>query len=407
MSKPLVKMVQGDLEPDVAIQVLTRDKSLCPSVFARDISELTVRALFYKKFEVTTGACDQRSLQRPSNAIWYRELTKRIVLLIESTATSGSEQVHAPTSQPESQQKISIIISNLTVDGDITLTGTDRDGVAVTETIDVTNAALGGTFGELLSTKSFASIDQIDATEGTAGIETNGDFSFSLHVHDGIADFIWQPGDTDEAGDFLLAVELIHASGEKETACDPIAIKIKEKIQIPIPEVSDIQPSPFNPGSTVQITGINLFEVSSVQAVNMSTGDIVALNSIAVQSDVLVEADLPSDIKGGEYLVHVTSPGGTNIFHTIFVLPYVTTFTPISLIEGETVIIQGNGFLGATGIEIVNLSDSSVISLDNLNIVNVNQIEGNIPVGTPEGSYVVRVIQVSNRSTEVGILTVT
>lgn len=396
--------VQRDLEPDLPLRITLRDPLKCPVVFARDLTEITVRALFANAFLVETDECTGRSRVDPLNAIFHRVLTKREMDLLGTTviASPPAAVQFEPIAQPASLQRISIVITGFSSGGDITLTGTDDEGDAVTEDFTVT---ADGTF---FTTAAFASLDPIDTDAGTAGIEVDtGDFTFRLFVHDGLVDLEWAAGDLDDAGEFLLVIELLDTSGELETAHPPIELTVEEKILPPIAVITAVVTSPFAVGDTATITGKGFLDATKAQIVELLTQVVTDLDVFVVNSETEIVGDIPAAQLGGTYGVQVVGPGGTSaLFESIVVLPIITNFSPTAVDPLDTVTIDGVGFTGATGADIIEQTTGAVVALTGFAVNSDIEVEGDVPAGTPAGEYDVRVTGLSNTSNRLGTLTV-
>jgi hypothetical protein len=402
-----VKRVQGDLEPDLPIRVMLRDPSLCPSVFARDLTELTVRAMMYNKYLIEEDPCTGRQLVDPENALFHRILPKREVDLLGTTSVTApaSPVQFDPVAQPASAQRISVVISGFAVGGTITLTGTDAEAAALTEDVVVTAD------GTVFTTAAFASLDLIDTDEGTAGIEVDaGTFDFRLFVHDGLADLVWLDGDLDVPGDYLLRVELLDTSGELETACDTICLMVKEKIKRPIPIIEGLATVPASVGAALTVTGQHFLDLVETKLTEVDTGTETTLaidpagpplpTSLTFLTDVLPV------LPGGNYTIIPVGADDEGTPFAFILLPIITDFSPTTADPLDTITIDGDGFTGATGADLILISDGTVTAMTGFVFVNDDQVTADVPAAQPAGDYVVRVTGASNPSNRLGVLTI-
>jgi hypothetical protein len=372
---------------------MLQDGERHPVTRARDLTEITVRGFFYKAFVEMTSVVNGVTRALPENAEFLRILEKKKTDLLIAQVNVAGPNLYSALTQPLSAQRISFLVSAISVPGSITITGKDLAGEALVETVLITTAET------LFSVDAFSEIDE-------DGISMTGSFTVGLYVHDGRVDLIWADGDTDVPGDYFVLLELVHPTGEKETAHTPVEVQILEKIQHPIPAVTSVVTSPFDPGDLATFAGTGFLDATGADFLNLDTASVIALTSVTIGSDVLLEANLPAGMDGGRYGARVTTPGGpSETYSEVVVLPIVNDFSPTTIAPGATLTVDGDGFTGATAIEIVD-EEGVVFVLDNLVEVSDDQLTGDIPVAATVGVYSVRVLVPGNQSTLVGELNI-
>ncbi|MBN1368448.1 MAG: IPT/TIG domain-containing protein [Dehalococcoidales bacterium] len=111
----------------------------------------------------------------------------------------------------------------------------------------------------------------------------------------------------------------------------------------PAPTITDFNPSSGKQGDSIIITGTNFTEAYAV-----SFGGTAA-QSFIVNSDTQITVIVASGSSG---VVSVTTPGGTATKDgfTFVTGPTITAFNPISGKQGDSIIITGTGFIGATAV---------------------------------------------------------
>lgn len=393
------KMVRGDLEPDVTFQLMLKESGYC--LRPRDLTELTPRAMFYKRYEISTGVCGRSIASPAENALFHRLLVKQETDLASAVvAAPVSDAEYDPIEQPQSAQRISIEITGFSVGGDITITGTDIDGNVISEVVTIAGN------GTVFTTAAFEGIDLIDADAGTQGIlvEAGSDFTFRMFVHDGMATLTWVDGDTDEAGDYFLRIEVVDQSGEVETAIDELWVTIKDKVKRPIPVIVSVSPDPAAVAGAITLTGTGFLDAVNVTLIESDTGDEtdVALTSIAEGTLV---TDLIPVIPGGRYGILVEGAEDPSLASYFDLLPKISTFSPSSASPGDTITIDGDGFTAATGADLI-ASDGTVVPMINFSIVSDDQVTADVDPATATGTYSVRVTGALNVSNSLGTLTV-
>ncbi|MCZ6691968.1 MAG: IPT/TIG domain-containing protein [Planctomycetota bacterium] len=160
-----------------------------------------------------------------------------------------------------------------------------------------------------------------------------------------------------------------------------------------LPLVTGVTPSMgFSNGTTpITISGQN-FNGALVVALD-DTGS-TPLVGMAIISDTVIQATVPSGIAAGRWNVRVTTPAGTNATSTptfrVVGIPTVTSVSPDNGPDNVStnVTITGTDFLNVSG---VALDDPSITALGTLTTVNDTTIIGAVPSGITPGLYNVQV----------------
>ncbi|MBI3415703.1 MAG: IPT/TIG domain-containing protein [Verrucomicrobia bacterium] len=151
------------------------------------------------------------------------------------------------------------------------------------------------------------------------------------------------------------------------------------------PVISDFNPKHGQPGDAVVIDGRNFTSATAV-----SFGGTNAV--FAVVADTQIQAVVPARATNG--LISVTGPAGagfsTNIFQVTGPAPIVTDFSPAFGLAGSQVVIDGENFLGATGVTFNGTNATFAVTSPNqiTAIVPKTATDGPIAVTSPGGSGV-------------------
>ncbi|AYL95430.1 IPT/TIG domain-containing protein [Mucilaginibacter celer] len=150
-------------------------------------------------------------------------------------------------------------------------------------------------------------------------------------------------------------------------------------IFVPAPQITSFTPQSGGAGDKVTITGTNLTEVD-----NVSFGGVSA--AFNVLSSTTIEATVGSGASGD---VRIASEGGSaslpGFTHSG---PSITSFSPDNAGSGETVVIKGINFTGATSVDFggVPATSFTITSPTEISAVVGAGKSGNVTVKTSKGS---------------------
>ncbi|MBK6265046.1 BspA family leucine-rich repeat surface protein [Marivirga sp. S37H4] len=152
---------------------------------------------------------------------------------------------------------------------------------------------------------------------------------------------------------------------------------------VPAPTVTSFSPSSAAQGETVTIIGTDFINASLV---SFGGTDAASFNVI---SDTEITAMVGSGASGD---VLVTTLGGTTVLtgFTFIPAPTVTSFSPTSAAEGETVTIIGTDFSNASSVSFggTDAASFTVISDTEITAVVASGASGDVLVSTPGGNTV-------------------
>jgi gliding motility-associated-like protein len=150
---------------------------------------------------------------------------------------------------------------------------------------------------------------------------------------------------------------------------------------IPAPNILSFSPSSAPQGGAITIIGINFSDATLV-----SFGGTDA-NSFSVVSDTEIEAIVGSGTSGD---VMVTTPGGTSTLDGFEFIPApnISSFSPASASQGETVTIIGSNFTDASLVSFGGTNAESFIVVSNTEITAIvgPGDSGDVLVTTPGGT---------------------
>ncbi|WKV12688.1 BspA family leucine-rich repeat surface protein [Marivirga harenae] len=179
----------------------------------------------------------------------------------------------------------------------------------------------------------------------------------------------------------ITAVVANGSSGNIEVTNVGGTFSVPNFIFIPAPGIDSFSPLTAAQGETVTISGANLTGATAV------TFGGTAAASFSVNSDTEISAVVANGTSGN---IEITTPGGTaSIINFIFIAaPTISSFSPLTAAQGETVTITGNNFTGTTEVNFggTPATSFSVVSATEITAVVANGSSGNIEVTTAGGT---------------------
>jgi hypothetical protein len=161
------------------------------------------------------------------------------------------------------------------------------------------------------------------------------------------------------------------------------------------PTISSFTPTSGPLGTTVTITGTGFAGATDVQFPTAG-GGLVSATTFSIVSDTTITAVVPAGAVTGPIRVStVGSKPGTAVSTASFTVtpPVVSSFSPTTGPVGTTVVITGQGFLGASGVAFAGTPAASFT-------VNSNtQITAVVAAGTTNGPVTVTNVNGTGRST--------
>lgn len=298
----MISVVQGDYGHRVVFVLyeVSETPGLCPPREGIDLTQIDVRGLFYQYRVRTENACGAVSFGPPDNAIFHRILEKLETSILDLVAVAGGPSELAPDGQPTFAQRLTLVITAFSVSGTVVITGTDADGVAITETVTITAA------GTYYTTLSFLTIS-------SETITITGTFSTRIYVHDGRVRLTWQDGDLDTSGAHRILLELL-PSGGLITSLKPIEVQVAAKQRSSLPVISTVTPSEFViPDTIVTVVGTSFLDATKILVTNVQTGSSYELEDFLYVDDTTVKGTVTASIPTGLYVLTVVGPGGTSV----------------------------------------------------------------------------------------------
>ncbi len=151
-----------------------------------------------------------------------------------------------------------------------------------------------------------------------------------------------------------------------------------EVTELPVPNITSIDPTQGLPGTTITIIGTNFSDDDSENQV--SFGDETVIVVSASPTEIVVE--VPSDLPAGEVSVSVTVNERTSNLATFTVLvPEITNITPPTGPIGTLITIEGTNFSQEESENTVTFNDIEA----GINSVTTTQIQAFVPSGIPAG----------------------
>jgi len=141
------------------------------------------------------------------------------------------------------------------------------------------------------------------------------------------------------------------------------------------PQIKSFAPPSGIVGTPVTITGVSLTQTTAV-----TIGGKAA--TFKVNSDISVTATVPAGAKTGA-AISITTAGGVASFGKFVVVPEVTSFTPTSGPVGQSVVITGNSFTGATKVTFGGVAATSY------KVIKDTQVDALVPTGAVTGAIAV------------------
>lgn len=128
----------------------------------------------------------------------------------------------------------------------------------------------------------------------------------------------------------------------------------------PAPRITSISPSSslIAGGGTVTITGENFHNPSSVVIGGVSATNVVFQSSTSLTATIPAHSTGAKDVKVSG-LTGVSN--AVQLTYTAAVTPVITSFTPTTAGNGETVVITGTGFTGVTVVKFGNVNATSFV----------------------------------------------
>ena len=147
------------------------------------------------------------------------------------------------------------------------------------------------------------------------------------------------------------------------------------------PSIASFTPMSGGIGTTVTITGRNFTGTTAV------TFGGVAASSFIIVNDSTITAIVGTGATGN---IKVTTPGGTasSIIFTFTSVPTIISFSPTSASTGDTIIVTGTNFTGATSVSLGGIAATSftVVNSTTIKAVVASGASGNVSVTTPGGT---------------------
>jgi hypothetical protein len=143
------------------------------------------------------------------------------------------------------------------------------------------------------------------------------------------------------------------------------------------PYIVNFTPETGSAGTSVKINGANFTGISGVYFnTNKST-------SVSVVQDNQITAKVPTGATTG-YITVMSSKGNATSQGLFYVSPSIASFTPTSARVGESIVISGANFLGATAVRFAGVTAS-------FDVDSNSQITAQIPSGVTNGTISVSV----------------
>lgn len=154
---------------------------------------------------------------------------------------------------------------------------------------------------------------------------------------------------------------------------------------LPPPTITSFTPTSVAGGAVVTINGTNFTGVTQVRFGTVNAA------SFTVVSPTQITATLPASGVNSVVNVQVTTTGGSGLLggFTMNYPPTITVFSPTAAPAGSAVIITGQNFKGATGVQFggVNAASFTVLSPSSISaIVSSGGASGCVRVTTPFGT---------------------
>ena len=153
------------------------------------------------------------------------------------------------------------------------------------------------------------------------------------------------------------------------------------------PTITSFTPTCGPVGTSVSITGTNLFDASNSAGTVKFFNNKTATSTTAV-SPTQITAVVPSAATTGKISVDTgvgTAPTSTTDFTVAATCATITSFTPTSGPVGTVVTINGTGFTGATAVSFNNVAATS------FTVNSATQITATVPTGATTGKIRVTV----------------
>jgi hypothetical protein len=222
-------------------------------------------------------------------------------------------------------------------------------------------------------------------------------------------DLVWEAGDLGTAGDFRILLELLDSAGELETACEACRLTVKEKVLRPDPIITSVTPDPATVAVALAVVGDHFLDLVETKLVEVDTSTETVL-AIDETTNPLTRTSFDTDplpvLPGGNYQLIAVGVDGDSEPYAFVILPIITTFSPTALAVLATLTVTGVGFTGATGVDLIRISDGTVIAMTNYTFVSDTEVSADVPAGTAADDYIVRVTGALNPSNQLGTLTV-